>query len=126
MNGIPNVREHAKAKLPNPLVKIRVIERVLLNQAQGPLPEKRLVVAVICQALVDARCGDKANRRSALVFLLTRDLNSWAALVGLLPTYIRELALKTHYLLDGELTQALIAHNATLSDRSQGGADAGF
>lgn len=92
------VRERAKADLPRPLVSIRAIERLLLRHATGPTPEKRLVVAVICQAMVDSRCGNKDALRSGRAFLEGRDLEAWAALVDLNPGFLRDVARKTHYL----------------------------
>ncbi|WP_301100422.1 hypothetical protein [Propionivibrio sp.] len=98
------VREHAKAKLPPPLVKIRTIERMLLRHATGPIPEARLVVAVICQAMADCRSGSKDDRRTARAFLNGGDLDAWAALVDLNPAFIREVAIKTHYLPEAPMT----------------------
>lgn len=92
------VREHAKADLPPPLVGIRAIERLLLRHATGPTPEKRLSVAVICQSMVDSRCGAKDERRTARAFLRGHGLDAWADLVDLNPTFVREVAIKTHYL----------------------------
>ena len=98
MKNSIQVRERAKAKLPLPLVNIRTIERMLLRHANGPIPEARLVVAVICQAMVDCRSGSKDDCRSARSFLCGDDLDAWAALVDLNPAFIREVAIKTHYL----------------------------
>lgn len=92
------VREHAKINLPPPLVGIRTIERMLLRHATGPMPEKRLIVAVICQSIVDSRCGAKDDRCTARAFLRGCDLDSWADLVDLNPAFVREVAHKTHYL----------------------------
>jgi hypothetical protein len=98
------VRKHAKTNLPPPLVKIRTIERMLLRHANGPIPEARLVVAVICQAMADCRSGSKDDRRTARAFLHGRNLEAWAALVDLDPTFVREVAIKTHYLPEAPMT----------------------
>ena len=109
------VRKHAKTTLPPPLVKIRTIERMLLRHAIGPIPEARLVVAVICQAMADCRSGSKDDRRTARAFLNGGDLDAWAALVDLNPAFVREVAIKTHYLPEAPLTTsgAVLATIAT-------------
>jgi cytochrome oxidase assembly protein ShyY1 len=98
------VRKHAKTNLPPPLVKIRTIERMLLRHATGPIPEARLIVAVICQAMADSRSSSKNERRTARNFLYGRDLDAWAALIDLDPTFVREVAIKTHYLPEAPMT----------------------
>lgn len=99
-----DVRRAARAKLPPPRVGIHVIERLLLRHVNaplgGPVSEQRLVVAVICQALVDACCGTRGERRDAKRFLRGPDLVVWAARVDLHHEFIREVAIKTNYLLD--------------------------
>lgn len=92
------VREHAKRDLPPPLVGIRAIERMLLRNATGPTPEKLLVVAVICQAMIDSRCSANDYRRTARAFLRGSNLDAWAALIRLNPAFVREVAHKTYYL----------------------------
>jgi cytochrome oxidase assembly protein ShyY1 len=98
------VRKHAKTNLPPPLVKIRTIERMLLRHATGPIPEVRLIVAVICQAMADSRSSSKNEHRTARNFLYGRDLDAWAALIDLDPTFVREVAIKTHYLPEAPMT----------------------
>jgi len=95
-----HARQRAKADLPPPLVGIAAIERVLLRQASGPLPEKSLIVAVICQAMIDARSSVTAQRRSGRAFLTGPDLEAWTLWVDLNPAFVRELARKTYYLPD--------------------------
>ena len=103
----PDVRRKQRAKLPPPLVTIRAIEKLLLRHISappssvdsGPLPEQRLIVAVICQAIADLRCGTTGEQRQARRFLLGDDLDAWAAWVDLQPSFIREVATKTLYLL---------------------------
>lgn len=92
------VRERAKADLPRPLIGIRAIERLLLRHATGPTPEKRLIVAVICQAMVDARSSNKDELYSGRAFLQGHDLDAWADLVDLNPAFLREVARRLHYL----------------------------
>ena len=94
--------KNTQAVLPRPLVSIRVIERLLLRHATGPTPEKRLIVAVICQAMVDSRCGSRDDRRTAQDFLRSGVLDGWANLVDLHPAFVREVARKTHYLPDAQ------------------------
>ena len=98
MKNSIQVREHARAKLPLPLVNSRTIERMLLRHAKGPVSLVRLVVAVICRAMIDCRSGAKDECRSARSFLCGDDLDTWASLVDLNPAFIREVAIKTHYL----------------------------
>jgi hypothetical protein len=100
---IPDVRRRQRTKLPPPLVTIRAIEKLLLRHISappsGPLPEQRLIVAVICQAIADLRCGTTGEQRQARRFLLGDDLDAWATWVDLQPGFIREVAVKTLYLL---------------------------
>ena len=97
------VRRRQRAKLPPPLVTIRAIEKLLLRHISappsGPLPEQRLIVAVICQAIADLRCSTTGEQRQARRFLLGDDLDAWATWVDLQPGFIREVAAKTLYLL---------------------------
>lgn len=115
------VRKHAKTKLPPPLVKIRTIERMLLRHATGPIPEARLVVAVICQAMADCRSGSKDDRRTARAFLYGRNLDAWAALVDLDPTFVREVAIKTHYLPEAPLTTSSVVPATVATGRTHAG-----
>lgn len=124
MSSFPNVREYARKSRLKPRVSIRILEKVLLNQAEGPLPEKRLVVAVICQALVDVRGLDRDHRRSALEFLLGHDLDIWASLVDLHPAYVRELAQKSGYLVESD--HFVVLRRSPVPSIEQGGSDAGF
>ena len=95
----PDVRRRQRTKLPPPLVTIRAIEKLLLRHISappsGPLPEQRLIVAVICQAIADLRCGTTGEQRQARRFLLGDDLDAWATWVDLQPGFIREVATKT-------------------------------
>ena len=99
----PDVRRRQRTKLPPPFVTIRAIEKLLLRHISappsGPLPDQRLIVAVICQAIADLRCGTTGEQRQARRFLLGDDLGAWAAWIDLQPSFIREVATKTLYLL---------------------------
>ena len=99
----PDVRRRQRAKLPAPLVTIHAIEKLLLRHISappsGPLPEQRLIVAVICQAIADLRGGTASERQQARYFLMGDDLGAWAQWVDLQPSFIREVAIKTRYLL---------------------------
>ena len=95
---------------PRPKVSIQAIEKMLLRQvdapSSGPLPEQRLVVAVICHTLVDALHGDPWQQRSAERFLRGAELSFWTALVDLNPRFVREVATQCGYLrddLDGQM-----------------------
>ncbi len=91
-------------KPPAPKVSIQAIEKLLLRQVNapstGPLPEQRLVVAVICHTLVDALYGDTWQQRSANRFLTGPELSFWASLVDLNPQFVCEVATRCGYLLD--------------------------
>lgn len=81
-----------------PLVGIRIIERVLLRQAFAPVPEAKLMVAVICQGIADAVSVDEYIRRRAIRFLQGHNLERIADLIGLHPEFVRQLARQAHYL----------------------------
>ncbi|CAK0773818.1 hypothetical protein CCP4SC76_5790002 [Gammaproteobacteria bacterium] len=85
-------------KSPRPLVGVRHIEQLLLRHTINTSPEARLVVAVICQALLDARSLSLYNRRKARRFLLGRGLEHCASLVGLEREFVMEVITKTGYL----------------------------
>ena len=122
------VRRRQRAKLPPPLVTIRAIEKLLLlhisEPPSGPLPEQRLIVAVICQAIADLRCGTTGEQRQARRFLLGDDLDAWAAWVDLQPSFIREVAVKTLYLLP--VAEEPITPCEASSDHSERRHDAGL
>lgn len=104
-------RTGLKAQLPPPLVTIGAIKKLLLRQVTAPssghLPEQRLLVAVICQAILDLRCGSAIEQRQARCFLLDGQpsgvLNKWTQWLDLEPVFIREVATKTNYLLPQNL-----------------------
>lgn len=91
-------RKPAASVLPPPLVRMPAIARMLLRNTDDRTPEARLVVAVICQAMIDARVGTMDDSRTARAFLTSKQLDPWADLVGLNPAFVREVAVKTHYL----------------------------
>jgi len=83
---------------------MRVVERLLLRHvnapATGPLPEQRLIVAVLCQAIADARFAEKKHvQEDAERFLRGENLAHVADLIDLNPAFVREVAVKTGYLL---------------------------
>ena len=86
------------AKRPKPLVGLRAIERVLLRNVFAPVPEAKLIVAVICQAMSDAVSPDEYSRRMACEFLRSRRLDFFADLVDINPEFVREVARRAHYL----------------------------
>lgn len=85
-------------KHTRPLIGIRIIERVLLRQAFAPVPEAKLMVAVICQGIADAVSVDEYIRRRAIRFLQGHNLERIADLIGLHPEFVRQLARQAHYL----------------------------
>lgn len=92
------IHPRARTKPPTPLVGIRAIERMLLRHTITHTPEVRLVVAVICNAMVDCVAGGPLERADAEKFLRDWRLNVWAGVVGLHPDFVREVAIKAHYL----------------------------
>ena len=117
-----------------PLVGLACLEKVLLRQASGPEPEKKLAVAVICRAIADCRSDVRgpdvvpAGRDSALVqrqavrFMQSSSLDAWASAFDLDARFIRELAIKTGYWdAEGEAkdqaTAAIAITNANRNER---------
>ncbi|MDO3539076.1 hypothetical protein [Ralstonia pseudosolanacearum] len=97
-------RRARRAARPRPLVTMRVVERLLLRHVPAPvtglLPEQRLIVAVLCQAIADARYADRKHlQEDAERFLRSDDLAQVAGLIDLNPAFVREVAVKTGYLL---------------------------
>ncbi|MDO3514897.1 hypothetical protein Q3P06_23685 [Ralstonia pseudosolanacearum] len=97
-------RRTRRAARPRPLVTIRAVERLLLRHVPAPvtglLPEQRLIVAVLCQAIADARYADRKHlQEDAERFLRSDDLAQVAGLIDLNPAFVREVAVKTGYLL---------------------------
>ena len=86
------------SKRPKPLVGLRVIERVLIRNVFAPVPEAKLIVAVICQAMSDAVSTDEYLRRRACEFLDSRRLDFFADLVDINPEFVREVARRARYL----------------------------
>ena len=87
-----------KPARPRPRLTPASIGRVLLRHAEGPTPEKRLVVAVITLALSDLFSQDEDLRQSARDFLQGQNLDHWASSIGLDGTFVRELAQMSGYL----------------------------
>lgn len=80
-----------------PLVGMRAIERVLLRHAFAQVPEVKLLVAVMCQAMADAISTDEYIRRRAYRFLVGDRLDYLSGLVGLEPEFVREVARRSRY-----------------------------
>lgn len=95
-----------RAKLPKPLVGMRVIERLLLRHVFAPVPEAKLIVAVICQGISDVVSTDEYIRRRANRFLLSDRFNYLANLVDLNPEFVREVAIKSRYLSSPEVKKS--------------------
>lgn len=92
------IRIPATTASPQPLLRIQAIERLLLRHVHAHIPEVRLIVAVICQAIADCAVGSDRERAEARQFMRGEQLNTWAALVDLKPDFVREVAVKTGYL----------------------------
>jgi hypothetical protein len=88
----------ASSKPPAPLIGMRAIERMLLRHVFAPVPEAKLIVAVICQGIADAAAVEDYTRRRAHQFLLGSDLDHLADLVELNPEFVREVARRARYL----------------------------
>ncbi len=87
-----------RSKPPHPLVGIHAIERLLLRHVFAPVPEAKLIVAVICQGIADAASSDDYLRRRACRFLQGFHLEYLADLVGLNPEFMREVARRARYI----------------------------
>ena len=81
-----------------PRVGLAAIERLLMRHVAVVAPESRLLVAVIAQAMGDAKYHDGHLQRRAVSFLTGTGLNNYAELIGLEPDFVREVARKTGYL----------------------------
>lgn len=123
-----------------PLVGLACLEKVLLRQASGPEPEKKLAVAVICRAIADCRSDVRgpdvvpAGRDSALVqrqairFMQSSALDAWASAFDLDARFIRELAIKTGYwaVAKTETYQATTVIATTNANRNERRTNAGL
>jgi hypothetical protein len=89
-----------------PLVKISTIFRMFSRQAQPQCPESNLVVGVICQAIYDCLHGTHVEKCRAWNFMHDERLDIWAGTVSLDANFIREVALKTHYMSPAAPAQA--------------------
>ncbi|MGD7525675.1 hypothetical protein ACQCPX_10785 [Ralstonia pseudosolanacearum] len=83
-------RRTRRAARPRPLVTIRAVEKLLLRHVNAPatglMPEQRLIVAVLCQAIADARYADRKHlQEDAERFLRSDDLAQVAGLIDLNP-----------------------------------------
>jgi len=82
---------------------IQTISRMILSHAQGPIPECKLLVAVICSAAIDAASPQtprKSNpnttnnatiRHKAIQFLRGRGMDTYARLLRIRPQFILEM-----------------------------------
>ena len=103
---------------PRHLVSVDCLRQVLLRKASGPEPEKKLAVAMICQAIEDCRIDSRAApkpskerfgstasearyqavvQHQAIRFMQGEALDAWASAFELDARFIRELAIKTGY-----------------------------
>ena len=87
-----------RSKPPHPLVGIHAIERLLLRHVFAPVPEAKLIVAVICQGIADAASSDDYLRRRACRFLQGFHLEYLADRDGHNPEFMREVARRARYI----------------------------
>jgi hypothetical protein len=95
MTGI-QPRKHPKVL--KPLVGIRAVHRMLLRSVDATCPEVQLIVSVISQAIADCSLAETFDKAAAKRFMYCWRLEAWAQAVGLDPCFVREVAIKTHYL----------------------------
>ncbi|MDC6176293.1 hypothetical protein C2I33_00060 [Ralstonia solanacearum] len=103
-HGAIDPRRTRRAARPRPLVTMRVVERLLLRHVNAPVTglmhEQRLILAVLCQAIADARYAESQSvQDDAERFLRGDDLAQVAGLIDLNPAFVREVAIKTGYLM---------------------------
>jgi hypothetical protein len=67
-----------------------------LTNNDYPLPEQRLIAAVLTKAIRDARSGASTIRNDALAYLNGRNFEADCACLNLDPTRVRTL-LETHH-----------------------------
>ena len=87
------------------MIGASLLERLLLRHVDHISPESRLCVAVIKQAFVDLCSPSNVARRDARRFFRDGRLEVWCERVGLLPEFLREIAVKTGYLTADEATK---------------------
>lgn len=84
-----------------PRIGIQAVQRVLLRHVAMVCPETKLWVAMIAQAMGDAIGRDDNQRRRAHRFLTSGSgLAFWCDLIGIDLGFVREVAIKTGYLVD--------------------------
>ncbi len=86
---------HPKVKQ---LVRVHSIYAMLSKQADPQIPEAKLVVAVICQAIDDCYRAGHVFKCRAWNFMNDERLELWAGAVGLDAGFIRHVAIKTGYM----------------------------
>ena len=90
---------------PAPKVHIGMITRVLtrkLMEGMEDMPEARMVIAVIVQAIADCHERDDRDRHDARRFLASRRLDFWCELLGIEADFVRMVAVRSGYLVDEE------------------------
>lgn len=86
---------------PRPRVGAAALQHLLMRHVTIVCPESELWVAVIAQAMVDAINRNDLVRHRARHFLTrSRGLHYWCHLIGIEVEFVREVALKTGYLVD--------------------------
>ena len=83
---------------PKPKVTYGTLDKLLRRHLTVPIPEARLVTAVIARAIADGIHRDPHIRTEARRFLQGRRLECWCDGVGLDPNAVREIAVKAGYL----------------------------
>lgn len=99
---------------PAPKVHIGMVSRVLtrkLMEGMEDLPEARLVIALIVQAIADCHERDDRDRHDARRFLASRRLDFWCELLGIEADFVRMVAVRSGYLVDEEKLWVPVKHS---------------
>lgn len=88
---------------PAPKVHIGMVSRVLtrkLMEEMEDLPEARLAIAMIVQAIADCHERDDRDRHDARRFLVTRRLDFWCDQLDIEVGFVRMVAVRSGYLVE--------------------------
>ena len=81
-----------------PICNVAIVSKVLSRAANAILPEGRLVLALICQAIADAAGTEADGCDDAIRFLRGKRLDNFAGLISLDSDWVREVASKSGHL----------------------------
>jgi len=102
----PKIRRSASGQMerwapPPPRISVPAVQRLLLRHVAKVSPEAKLWVAMISQAMGDAISRDDNQRQRARRFLTSGTrLVFWCELLGIELGFVREVAIRTGYLVD--------------------------